>query len=73
MAVVASRRVGSAVSRNRAKRLLREASRHVPWREGADVVLVARAACATSMMQPVRDEVAQLADRLGVLEAEDAA
>ena len=73
VAVVASRRVGSAVSRNRAKRLLREAARHVAWRPGTDVVLVARAACAGSLMPPVRDEVEQLADRLGVLEAEDAA
>jgi ribonuclease P protein component len=73
VAVVASRRVGSAVSRNRAKRLLREAARHVAWRPGIDVVLVARAACAGSMMHRVRDEVEQLADRLGVLEVEDAA
>ena len=68
IAVVASRRVGSAVARNRAKRLLREASRHVAWQPGTDVVLVARAACAGSLMQPVRDEVEQLAGRLGVLE-----
>lgn len=73
VAVVASRRVGSAVARNRAKRLLREASRHVRWCEGTDVVLVARAACAGSMMQPVRDEVEQLAGRLGVLDVQDAA
>jgi ribonuclease P protein component len=68
IAVVASRRVGSAVARNRAKRLLREASRHVAWSPGTDVVLVARAACASSMMRPVHDEMSQLADRLGVLE-----
>jgi ribonuclease P protein component len=68
IAVVASRRVGTAVSRNRAKRLLREASRHIEWRDGTDVVLVARAACAGSMMGRVRDEVEQLAGRLGVLE-----
>ena len=73
IAVVASRRVGSAVARNRAKRLLREAARHVAWRPGTEVVLVARAACAASMMQAVRDEVEQLAGRLGVLEVEDAA
>jgi ribonuclease P protein component len=68
VAVVASRRVGSAVARNRAKRLLREASRHVDWRAGTDVVLVARAACAASMMQPVRDEVTELAGRLDALD-----
>jgi ribonuclease P protein component len=43
VAVVASRKVGSAVARNRAKRLLREAARHVAWRPGTEVVLVARA------------------------------
>lgn len=67
VAVVASRRVGSAVARNRAKRLLREASRQVAWRPGVDVVLVARAACAASMMQPVRAEVTELAGRLDAL------
>ena len=68
IAVVASRRVGTAVARNRAKRLLREAARHIEWRPGTDVVLVARAACAGSMMPVVRDEVAASAERLGVLE-----
>jgi ribonuclease P protein component len=68
VAVVASRRVGTAVSRNRAKRILREASRHIEWRDGTDVVLVARAACAASMMGDVRSEVHALASRLGVLE-----
>jgi ribonuclease P protein component len=67
VAVVASRRVGNAVARNRAKRLLREASRQLPWAEGTDVVLVARAACATSDLDGVRGELAELAAGLGVL------
>ncbi|HPQ41136.1 MAG TPA: ribonuclease P protein component [bacterium] len=43
--VTASRRVGNAVVRNRAKRIMREAVRHVfPVMQcGADIVLVARA------------------------------
>jgi ribonuclease P protein component len=44
MGVVASRKVGKAVARNRAKRLLREVSRRIRPRGAvsADVVLVAR-------------------------------
>lgn len=65
IAVIASRRVGSAVARNRAKRLLREAARSVAWAPGSDVVLVARGGCATSTLAPVNAEVAQLAASLG--------
>jgi len=68
IAVVASRRVGGAVRRNRAKRLLREAARHVAWRAGTDVVLVARGACADSGFHAVRAEVAALADSLDAVE-----
>ncbi len=66
IAVVASRRVGNAVARNRAKRLLREASVRTDWRPGTDVVLVARAACAASALGDVLEEVDGLARRLGV-------
>lgn len=69
IAVVASKRVGDAVSRNRAKRLLREASTRVAWRPGTDVVLIARAACAASSLDPVLAEVTALAERLGVVDA----
>ncbi|MTV25258.1 ribonuclease P protein component [Nitriliruptoraceae bacterium ZYF776] len=68
VAVVASRRVGNAVARNRAKRLLREASRSVTWTAGTDVVLVARGTCAESTTPAVRTELEELAGRLGVHE-----
>jgi ribonuclease P protein component len=67
VAVVASRRVGNAVSRNRAKRLLREAARRVAWAPGTDVVLVARAACASSRMPDVLAELEALAADLDVV------
>lgn len=66
IAVVASRKVGDAVSRNRAKRLLREAARRVAWCPGTDVVLVARAACASSDLARVHAEVTELAAQLDV-------
>jgi ribonuclease P protein component len=68
LTVVASRRVGGAVRRNRAKRLLREAARPLPWRSGVDVVLVARAACAASEQGAVASELARLAERLDAVE-----
>lgn len=68
IAVVASRKVGSAVARNRAKRLLREAAHRQSWRDGLDVVLVARAACADSRLQPVNDEIGRLAVDLDALD-----
>jgi len=68
LTVVASRRVGGAVRRNRAKRLLREAARVRRWTDGVDVVLVARAACAGSDVQLVGAELERLGRVLGVLE-----
>ena len=69
LTVVASKRVGGAVRRNRAKRLLREAGRPLAWRPGLDVVLVARAACSASDVHAVGAELTRLAVQLDAVDA----
>ena len=60
--VAASRRLGSAAARNRAKRLLREAARHLyPQIEtGWDVMLVARSRILEAKCQQVEEALARL-------------
>lgn len=68
IAYVASRRVGTAVRRNRAKRLLREAARSVRWREGVDAVIVARPTCADSGTAEVLEDVSRCARHLEAID-----
>ena len=55
LGVIASRRVGGAVARNRAKRLLREAFRRCAARlpPGADLVAVARGSIAKARLEDI--------------------
>lgn len=68
VAVVASRRVGSAVKRNRAKRMLREASRTLAWAPGHDVVVIARARCADARLDEVASDLQDAATHLALLD-----
>ncbi len=67
--VVASRRVGGAVARNRAKRLLREASRHLypHLLPGWDLLLIARPPITQVREPQVRQSLQALVSRAGLL------
>ncbi|MCL1879876.1 MAG: ribonuclease P protein component [Actinomycetia bacterium] len=58
VAFIAGKRLGSAPSRNRAKRLLREAARQqgAPWPERR-VLLIAREACAGASLLEVNGDL----------------
>jgi ribonuclease P protein component len=67
LTVVASKRVGNAVQRNRAKRMLREAARAVHWTPGHDVVLVARTSTVTAPLEALTADVVRLGRGFGVV------
>lgn len=66
VAFIAGKKVGGAVARNRAKRVMREACRHAggPWR-GWDVALLARKETGGANVAEVEAAVRTLARRLG--------
>ena len=65
---ITSRRVGSAVQRNRVRRRLRELVRAArpSLREGMWFVLIARAAAAAAEWSALREEWLALAERAGM-------
>jgi len=71
--VVAGRRLGTAVARNRAKRLLREAARHLYPRlaPGWDLVLIARPPILTVKEPQVEAALEQLAREAGLLQTQE--
>jgi ribonuclease P protein component len=71
--VVASRKVGGAVKRNRAKRLLREASRRVAtlWPDAHWVVLVARGTIVTRSAEEVELDIRRALEASGAGRAKE--
>ena len=71
MTVVATRRVGGAVVRNRARRILREAWRQVEpqAKRDFDAVLVAKAAIRGAKTQDLVAEMTELLRRAGTVRA----
>jgi len=70
LGVVASKRVGGAVKRNRAKRLLREAARSVAdkWNDrDLWVVLVAKSSITGVASREVRDDIERRLAKAGLL------
>jgi ribonuclease P protein component len=69
VAFVAGRRVGGAVVRNRARRILRAAWREIAplVRDGYDIALVARGAIRGAGSQELVPEVAELLSRARVI------
>ncbi len=70
-AFVAGRRVGGAVPRNRARRILKAAWREVEprVRDGYDIAFVARGAIRRSKTQDLVAEMEELLTRAGVMGA----
>jgi ribonuclease P protein component len=70
--IVVGRRTGKAAARNRVRRRLREAARHLYSRlaPGYDVVLTARAGAEEASFQEINDRVLWLFGRAGLLESE---
>ena len=66
VAVIAGKRVGGAVQRNRARRVLREAGRQVEQTlPGRDAVLVARAPIVGAKSQDLVSEMTELLEGTG--------
>jgi len=73
LAVTASKRLGGAVERNRARRRIREAARPLveSLSEGWDLLLVARSGAVTAPFQDLADAVRVLLARAGVTASDD--
>ena len=64
---VTGRGIGKAVVRNKVRRRLREAVRSLPLKGGWDVVVIARRSAADATYRELRESLASLVARAGVM------
>jgi ribonuclease P protein component len=67
LGIVASRKLGGAVVRNRAKRLIREVFRsHVSLRSGCDLVIIPKPALLVAKLPDIANDYRTILRRLGL-------
>lgn len=69
--IVSKRAAPLSVTRNRVRRRLREAVRALPFRDGWDVLLIARQSTADASFDALQKATASLAGRFHLLTAEE--
>lgn len=66
--IIASKKVGNAVIRNRARRLIREAIRLIPVKPGWDIVIVARKGIVGTGYRDIEPAFVSIMNRARLLE-----
>ncbi len=66
-----NKKIGKAVIRNRIKRVLKEITRMMKFRQGVDIIIIARAGSAGAKFYQLENSATSLLVRMGLLESDD--